>query len=233
MKLQRFFTGYSCEANRLNAPIRIPSLELRHQLKSVFRLGKGDNVILFDNSGYDFVARIEGFDDEAVTFTLLEKRENTVTPKRETHLFAAIVKKDTFEWIAEKATELGVSHIIPIITDRTEKKDVNFERLEKIIREAAEQSGRSTLPELHEVMELEDALKKFGEIKSIAWEPTASKFAAEDLENTSGTYIGPEGGWTPRELELFKQHSVLVRSLGPQILRAETAVVVALSKLVF
>lgn len=233
MKLQRFFVGLAIEADRLNAPLRIPSLELSHQLKSVFRFVEGDKVILFDGSGYDFTAVIESFDKDAVSFYILEKRENRARPECETYLFASIVKKDTFEWIVEKATELGVFHIIPLISERTEKKAINTERLQKIIQEAGEQSGRATLPRLHDILKLADCLDNYRHIKSVVWEPTAKKFKSEELKELQGVYIGPEGGWTTGELELFRKSGITLCSLGPQILRVETAVVAALAQMVF
>jgi 16S rRNA (uracil1498-N3)-methyltransferase len=233
MKLQRFFVGSTLEADRLNAPIRTPSLELVHQLKNVFRLVTGDEVILFDGSGYDFTARIDGFDKESVSFTITGKSVNTIVSRRETWLFASLVKKDTFEWIAEKATELGVSHIVPVISDRSVKQGLNTERLQKIIREAAEQSGRATLPKLYDILELAECVEKFKDVKSVAWEPSEEKFYREDLEKIQGVYIGPEGGWTEREIDLFINENIPVCSLGPQILRAETAVVAALAQIVF
>src|SRR4051812_13164992 len=140
MKLQRFFTAEPVEMS--NTTFRTSSLELLNQLKRVLRLSSGDQVILFDDSGSDFLATIDEFGKDYVSFSVSEKRENKTSPQRETWLFASIVKKDTFEWIVEKATELGVSHIVPIISARTEKKDLNMERLTKISIEAAEQSGR-------------------------------------------------------------------------------------------
>jgi 16S rRNA (uracil1498-N3)-methyltransferase len=231
MKLQRFFTAEPVEMR--HTPLVIPSLELLDQLKKVLRMSRGDNVILFDNSGYQFLATIEAYNNESVSFNILERQADSVNKSRETFLFASIIKKDNFEWVVEKATELGVSHIVPIISARTEKKDINKDRLNKIIIEASEQSGRTRLPTLHEVISLEDSMNKFREIKSIAWEPTSEKFTSSELENISGSYIGPEGGWTKEELYLFEKHSITTRSLGHQILRAETAVISALSQLVF
>ncbi len=206
---------------------------LVNQLKNVFRLTKGDEIILFDNSGYDFRAVIGDYEKDSVSLTIIEKNENTVLPTRETYLFASLVKKDTFEWIAQKATELGVSHIIPIVSSRSEKKDLNIERIQKIIIEAAEQSGRGTLPILYEITELDSALTNYAHVKSIAWHTQAVKFVSQDLEGAIGAYIGPEGGWSQEELELFKKHGVHTRSLGPQVLRSETAVIAVISQLVF
>lgn len=230
MKLQRFFVGSACEANK---PVRIPSLELLHQLKNVFRMAKGDQVILFDNSGYDFPAVIDGYDKESVSFHMLDKVKNHVHPPRETYLFTSIVKKDTFEWIAEKATEMGVSHIVPVMSARSEKKNLNMERLQKIIQEAAEQSGRGTMPKLHDILKLAEVVANYSYLSSVAWEPTGEKFTQEKIADIQGVYVGPEGGWTAVELELFKENNIKILSLGPQVLRAETAVIAALALVVF
>jgi 16S rRNA (uracil1498-N3)-methyltransferase len=199
----------------------------------VFHFVPGDKVILFDNSGYQYLAEILSFDKDGVSFTLLEKQINNVRPERETWLYASIIKKDNFEWIVEKATELGVAHIVPVISDRTEKKNLNLERLSKVSIEAAEQSGRATLPEIHEICSLAECLEAYKDISSLVWEPTVEKFDREELKEIRGIYIGPEGGWTEKELQMFKEKGITVRSLGPQILRAETAVVAALAQIVF
>lgn len=231
MKLHRFFVGHPIE--EVARPLRVPSLELLHQLKNVFRMVKGNTVILFDNSGYDFHALIDGFDKESVSFTITEKVKNNVHPPRETYLFASIVKKDTFEWIVEKATEMGVSHIVPVLSERSEKKNLNIERLTKVIIEAVEQSGRATVPKLHDILKLAEVIANYKQIKSVAWEPTSTKFTSSDLQEVQGSYVGPEGGWTPAELELFKENKIPTLSLGPQILRAETAVIATLAQVMF
>ncbi len=230
MKLHRFFIEEKL-TNKLN--ITITRDDLVNQLRNVFRFVKGDRIILFDNSGFDFKFVIEDFDKKSVSLGLIEARENIVIPTRETFLFASLVKKDNFEWIAQKATELGVSHIIPIASDRSEKKDLNIERIRKIIIEAAEQSGRGTLPILYDVTDLASAVSNYGHVKSIAWDPSAVKFSTKDVSDFIGAYIGPEGGWSPQELAMFDEHGIQVKSLGPQILRSETAVIAVISQLVF
>lgn len=230
MKLHRFFCDEKLTDKK---SVVITHAPLVNQLKNVFRLVKGDKIILFDNSGFDYGVSIEGFEKESVSLLVDSVTPNKVFPIRETYLFASIVKKDNFEWITQKATELGVSHIIPIISERTEKKDLNKERIQKIIVEASEQSGRGTLPVLSEVMDLETALQKFGHVKSIAWHTQAEKFVSQDLSDTLGAYIGPEGGWSNSEIDLFKKHGVRIRSLGPQVLRSETAVISVITLSVF
>lgn len=230
MKLQRFF----CEEKLGGmSKIVIPRASLVNQLKNVFRLKTGSEVLLFDNSGHDYNALIDEYGKDTVSLSIIKENENRVLPTQETYLFASLVKKDNFEWILEKATELGVSHIIPIISNRTEKKDLNIDRAHKIIIEASEQSGRATIPILHDVSDLEVTLNKFAHVKSIAWHTHAPKFVSQDLTDTIGAYIGPEGGWSTDEEELFNKYNIRMRSLGPQVLRSETAVIAVLSRFVF
>lgn len=230
MRLHRF---YIPEKIGDKSTIVVSRADLVNQWRNVFRFDLGQKVILFDNSGYDFISKIDEYGKDTATLSITEIVENTVLPIRETYLFASLVKKDNFEWIAQKATELGVSHIIPISSERSEKKDLNSDRIQKIIIEAAEQSGRGTLPILYEIMDLASALENYAHVKSVAWDPTATKFVSRDVVDTIGAYIGPEGGWSQQEIDLFKKHSVHLRSLGPQILRSETAVVAVIAHLVF
>jgi 16S rRNA (uracil1498-N3)-methyltransferase len=210
-----------------------PSESLVNQLKNVFRFEPGDKVIFFDNSGYDYLVKIDSLGKENVSVTILETIKNNVTLGRDVYLFASIVKKDNFEWIVQKATELGVTHIVPVLGERSEKKNLNFERLNKIIVEASEQSGRGVLSIVCNIMTLEDAIYSHQHIKSVAWNIEAPKFVSRNLESVSGIYIGPEGGWSEKEIELFNKNEIPVYSLGPQVLRAETAVIAALSQIVF
>ncbi len=231
MKLQRFYVADPITMS--TAPVTVPSIELLNQLKRVLRMVEGDQVILFDNSGMQYLAAIYSYQSESVSFNILEKQDGGAKPQRETWLFTALVKKDNFEWIVQKATELGVSHIVPLLTSRTEKKDFNRERLTRVSIEAAEQSGRATLPVIHDILKLADAVSEYSYVRSIAWDPYVEKFTHQGIEDMNGSYIGPEGGWTQDELQIFKDHGIRIFSLGPQILRTETAVVAVLSQLVF
>jgi 16S rRNA (uracil1498-N3)-methyltransferase len=238
MKLQRFYVVVQRLSRRL--PVTIPSLDLRQQMERVLRFAPGDKVILFDGSGKDFTASINAYQADGVSFSILEEMENNVKAAREIWLFASVIKKDNFEWIVEKATELGVSHIVPVISERSEKKNINMERLEKISIEASEQSGRATIPTIHTIMKLSESfdLIKKENLNAIVFHTEGERFKKEDKREKLGggavaAFIGPEGGWSPEEIALFHKEGITVRNLGPQILRAETAVVAALSQLVF
>lgn len=129
MKLHRFYIEETVgNANQ----IRIVSRSVLWQAINVLRVGLNDSVKIFDNSGFDYEIVIVGYDNYTMICDVKKRIVNKVLPKREVYLFASIVKKDKFEWIVEKATELGVTHIIPVISARSEKKDLNIARLKKI-----------------------------------------------------------------------------------------------------
>lgn len=230
MKIHRFFFEQKIQDTKT---LHITQTEFIHQVKNVFRFDSGDQLVLFDNTGYDFYFSIEKYEKDYVSLSFIKKEKNNVSLDKEFYLFASIVKKDNFEWIVQKATELGVAHIVPIISDRSEKKDLNMDRIRKISIEASEQSGRATVPIIHEIKNLELCLSEYSNIKSIAWHTIADKFVSQDLSDIKGLYIGPEGGWTEKEINMFHEKGISVKSLGPQVLRAETAVIAALSQIVF
>lgn len=236
MRLHRFYITESVGPKR---EVSITSSELSHQIRTVFRKKVGDEVVLFDGSGTDYkcvIDRMTGKNN--IVFTVRESARASYMPTRKIILAAAIVKKDNFELIAEKATELGVTDIIPVVADRTEKKLVNMERLQKIVIEAGEQSGRGDVPHIHAVTNLKDSLEGFSsveELQKIAFHTDGELFDRKDIDADKPVmiFVGPEGGWSPEEVDVFHKNDVLVRCLGNQVLRAETAVVATLSQLVF
>ncbi len=246
MRLHRFYTT---EKIGLQKEITIQSAEMVNQVRRVFRLNSGDSVIIFDGSGFDYECRISDFGKESITLDIDSSTRSRFMPEREVVLCAAVVKKDTFEWIVEKATELGVTKIIPMMADRSEKKNLNEARLKKIAVEASEQSGRGTVPEIHEIMSLKEAIdytaksggptsSQQGEVslKAVAFHLDGEPFDVRKINtknNSLTIFIGPEGGWSENELAMFHKSGVPVVTLGTQVLRAETAVVATLSVIMF
>jgi 16S rRNA (uracil1498-N3)-methyltransferase len=228
MRIHRFFVSQPIDDQK---EVTLHDSSLFHQLKNVFRFTVGGQVILLDNSGFEYHAMIYGFNNGNVTFSIVSKRMSKNIPEREVYLFFSLIKKDKLEWILEKGTELGITRFIPIISDRSEKKDFNMERAEKILKEASEQSGRATIPTISETVEFANVLPQ--EFPCFAFDPKGNVFTVEHAQKFSplGIFIGPEGGWTDKEIFLFKKHDVKVYSLGTQILRAETAAV-AISSLI-
>jgi 16S rRNA (uracil1498-N3)-methyltransferase len=232
MRLHRFFIT---EQLKNRDRVTILDRDVLHQWKNVFRLKAGDRVILLDNSGSEYVAEFELLSKEKAELAHLEVQPPRNGPQKEVWLFAALIKKDNFEWILEKGTELGVSHFVPIISQRSEKKNLNVERAQKILKEASEQSGRTIMPELHEIVELKELLTEsmrtqlgIENLDLVAFHTDGITFTDENeiiSMNRIGVLIGPEGGWTDRELELFKHSDIPVYCLGTQVLRAETAAI--------
>ncbi|MBU6430921.1 MAG: 16S rRNA (uracil(1498)-N(3))-methyltransferase [Patescibacteria group bacterium] len=222
MRLHRFFMEREISES---GEVTIIDNDLIRQWGKVFRFKVGDRVILFDGLGFDYVSDIVLLDKNKGVLKVVEKIKNENVPKKEIHLFQSIIKKDKFEWVLEKGTELGVSYFHPIVSERSEKKNINFERGRKIIKEASEQSGRGRMPILGELTDLEESLNN--NFPSIAFHPMGDKFERSNFEKEKviGIFIGPEGGWGDRELEIFKEREVKILSLGSQIFRAETAAV--------
>lgn len=224
MRLHRFFVE-----ERIAPDIRlsIKNEKLLHQWKHVLRLKAGDEVILFDGFGEDHRCELAILEKDEAVCLVRESTKSAPSPATELCLFVSLIKKDRFEWLLEKATELGVTQIRPVVADRSEVKKFNLERAKEIVREAAEQSGRGTLPALYEPMELSNVFKEYHFFKNIAFDPHGEPFKKNGYgaEKKLGAFIGPEGGWSARELEFFREKTIQVYSLGAPTLRAETAAV--------
>ncbi len=210
------------------------NIELIHQWKNVFRLGVGDRVVLLDNSGFEFLGTISFISKNNAIVLINGMKENTKPnnlKKCEVYLYVSLIKKNNFELILGKGTELGVTHFIPIISSRSEKKDFNKERAQKIIKESSEQSGRGFLPTLSEVTDLKNALKD--EVRFIAFHLKGEKFEKINFKEDDkvGILIGPEGGWTDEEINFFEKNNIQIISLSPQTLRSETAAIAVSSLL--
>lgn len=223
MRLHRFYVSSNIYKEKINS-FSNPSLV--HQLSRVFRLHSGDKCIFFDGSGRDYVSEIVSMKGEKLEFKVLET--NPVKQYSETKLTLAVslVKKDNFEWIVQKGTELGVTKFIPLISERSEKKNFNMERAQKIMIEAVEQSGRSELPTIEDALNLEDFLKnEKGEV--MVFHISGEDFSDKNLSKTKEVVacIGPEGGWSDKEIELFKNAHAKIVKLNTPILRSETAAI--------
>jgi 16S rRNA (uracil1498-N3)-methyltransferase len=226
MRLHRFFVTEEIGKSK---EVTLRDSGLHHQLKNVFRFTTGGQVVILDNTGYEYHALISAFGYGEVTFSIVKRAVSKNLPSKELILLCSLPKKDKFEWILEKGTEIGVMHFVPIVSDRSEKKDLNIERCEKILKESAEQSGRAMIPTLSGIQTLEEVLDR--EVKGypcIVFDPKGEMFVPEHVHSMTsvGAFIGPEGGWTERELYLFKKNKIKSYSLGGMTLRAETAAIV-------
>ena len=213
--------------------------EKAHHLGRVLRAQAGQLYELSDGSRV-YLGRIEAVARDRVEFALLEELPANELALR-TALLISVVKFDSFEWAIEKATELGVSDIVPLAAARSEKgllaaAEKRAERWEKIILEAAQQSRRVGLPTLQPVIKPGLAFAARGDRLGIflserATAPSLRKvLQAQTATSTSGVLlaIGPEGGWTDDECDAAASAGLRETSLGSLILRTETAVVASL-----
>ncbi len=201
-----------------------------HRLRAVLRLKDGDAVALFNGRDGEWLARIEG--DGAVAREPLREQEDD----GDLWLVFALIKRTRLETLIEKATELGVSELVPVTTERTIVTGTNHERLMAIAREAAEQSERLTLPELRAPVTLTKLLAAWpGERRLIQCDETGrSPPIAEALSvpqpGPLAVLIGPEGGFAESELDALGNLPNLTSvGLGPRVLRSETAALAALA----
>ncbi len=198
-------------------------------MSAVLKLRVGERVVLCDGRSCEADYEIAHVAKREVGLVRLEAARRVDTEsEREVVLYAAILKRESFEWAVQKATECGVSEIVPVVTDRTIKKDVKIERLSEIAREAAEQSGRGVVPAIKEPMKFEKAMQT-AKGEKVFFDAGGSELDSRLRGNdkVSSLFIGPEGGWTPEESEIAKRAGATIASLGPRVLRGETACAVA------
>lgn len=219
MRLHRFIGPF--DLSRKSISVTDP--EFLNQWRNVLRLRTGDSVILCDGNGTEAEARIERADRDEFVLSPSALRKLDSEPERSITLYASLLKRENFELVAQKATELGITRIIPVISERTVKTGLQRERLERIIREAAEQSGRGIVPELQEALSFEEA------VTTAPKDSILFDLSGESVPATLGTtavFIGPEGGFSEKEVALAQEHGMRVMSLGTRTLRAETAALV-------
>jgi 16S rRNA (uracil1498-N3)-methyltransferase len=215
--------------------------DIAHQILNVLRLGEGAVVCVLDNQGHAHHVRlIHDHDVNRVQGNIITTESVTTEPATKISLCFGLTSRDKVELILQKATEVGVSAFYPFVASRTlvqkaelgEKKLVRWNR---IIREAAEQSRRGRLPQLHQSHQLTDTVRfveKNHERMMVAWESadpsqtiTSSLHLPKKVESLA-LFVGPEGGFSGEEIQLLKGAGCEVISFGPRILRMETAAIV-------
>ena len=216
--------------NILENSTSLLSKEHTHYLVNVMRAKRGANVNFFNKNG-EWLSEIVFLEKDRVEVKFLSKiKENTNTLN--TELAICLVKKNAMEIILQKATELGIRKIIPIISERTEVKEINFERANRIVIEATEQSNQLEPPEISEILKLKDFLNI--NRNKIFFADINSDYSLEKKDFKEGetvtVLVGPEGDFSPTERELILNDSTIVAfSLSKNILRTDTAVISAIS----
>ena len=202
-----------------------------HYLANVLRLKPGDGVKLFDDRSGEWLARIGEVGRRRVALAVEQKLRDREAPADLWLLFAPI-KRGRIDWLVEKATELGVARLMPVVTARTIVDRVNLERLRAHAIEAAEQCERTALPGLDEPVRLERALADWpaGRLLLFADENGGAPFAEAVAPGPAAILVGPEGGFTGAEREAIASVAAARPvSLGPGILRADTAAIAAIA----
>ena len=209
------------------------SAEQAHQISAVLRLQPGQRLIVLDDQGWEYEAELAAVDRKRTTAVLLNQRPAANEPTRQLTLYQSLLKRDNFEWVLQKGTELGVARFAPLITERTvARRPKSEKRWQRILTEAAEQSRRGRIPELAAPVPLNQALAGLPPDATalIAWEAAeagAVRVALSEKPAAVSLFIGPEGGFTAAEIDQARRCGVLPITLGRRILRAETAAVVA------
>jgi len=202
-----------------------------NQCKNVLRLRESEEIIIGDGKGHEARAKIISYGKRSVSLELVERMTVAREVPVEVTLFASMLKHEHFEFVVEKATEAGVARIVPIVTARTVKKGMKRERLETIMREAAEQSGRAHTPVLEDITTLQDALftaKESGRMVFFDYSGvTLADIPVAHAGSTLAVFVGPEGGWDAPEVALARDAGCTIVSLGGLVLRAETAAAIA------
>jgi len=204
-----------------------------HHLTRVLRVEKGQKYEISDNREV-WLAEVEAARRDLVTFRMLERVEATEPPSRMV-VYVALIRFERIELLVEKATELGVERIVFFAAERSEKgldraAPKRLERWRRIAREASEQSRRVRLPEIGGLMAFQEALDTAdGRLLLLDETPAGTPLLATLPADRVSLLVGPEGGWTDRERALAHEAGWRSVSLGPSILRAETAAIAALA----
>ena len=212
----------------------------RHISRSL-RMRIGEALTVSDGKGFDYDGEIEEISGDAVTVALKKQYKNSSEPTLRVTLYPGMPKGDKLELITQKATEMGAVNITPVLTDRSVSRPDSKsaakkqERLQRIALEAAKQSGRGAVPEVGAMISFKEAVRNAKGTKILFYEGGGlplSKCLPEN-ETEAAVFIGPEGGFAPEEVEFAKENGVITATLGPRILRTETAPLAALSILMY
>ncbi len=206
-----------------------------HYLKNVMRLREGDNVFLFNSKDGEFKGEIISSDKKNTKVKLISKIENINKPGNISLIFS-LIKSSKLDYLIQKCTEVGVKSFFPIISEKSVAKNLNIQRIERIIKESCEQSNQLYLPAIHAVEKLEKKLKSLDKNSIVFFADinSSNKKIEEVFKNNKNRefylLVGPEGDFSLKERDLLKGMSNCIPiSLGQNILRSETAAVVGLT----
>ena len=243
--MHRFFVP----ADILGGPtVALPSDQAR-QIARVLRLRTGDSVLLLDDQGWQYPVELAKVAATGVQGRVLGREPAPPEPRPGITLYQGTLKADKFEWVLQKGTEVGISAFAPVVCARSVAREAHdtsakAARWRRILQEAAEQSGRGRVPRLLSSVQFDKAWESVEGLSLLPWERERQtglrRTLAERLPySKDGDYppvnlfIGPEGGFTPEEVEMARRHGAVTVTLGDRILRAETAGVVAAAAVLY
>lgn len=214
-----------------------------HQVRDVLRMRAGHEIIVLDNAENEYRVVLSECSRENVRGEIIASRPARGEPQTTIILYQALIKADKMEWVLQKGTEIGITAFVPIHTARAISDTVSKQKSARwahILTEAAEQAGRGKIPRLEALQSLETALQH-GETRGGAKFILSENERARDLKRALATaqadsfhlFIGPEGGWTEHEIALAEKFGAQSITLGPRVLRTETAGLVAASAILF
>jgi 16S rRNA (uracil1498-N3)-methyltransferase len=239
--MHRFFLTPS---NIHQDQVTFPS-ETARQMHLVLRLKPGEHVIALDGQENEYDVEIRELSSESAVGQVTAQHRSASEPITRVTLLLCLTQREKFEWILQKCTEVGVSEIIPVISSRSlvqSGKDITskYDRWQRILREAAEQSHRGRIPHLREPVRFNEALtlsEIAQDLRLIPWEGEMTRGLREVLNNETSKevtlLVGPEGGFSKDEVNTAQNAGFTPVSLGPRILRMETAAVAAVAMVLF
>lgn len=241
--MNRFFI----DPSEADASVPVISGTDANHIKNVLRLKPGDNILLFDGKGVEYEARITALSSKRVEVSILHRFLSTTESPVQMTVAQAFLKDRKMDTLIRQLTELGITKWVPFISARSvprpnkKRLAARKERWEKIARESLKQCRRGRVMEIGSVVSFENALNmgKACDLKILFWEketePADFKFLPSDDSPYDKVFavLGPEGGFTPAEIEIARDFGFVTATLGPRILRAETATIAACTLLQF
>ena len=235
--MHRFFVSEdSIQGDKVSLEPRVA-----RQLRDVLRARQGTRVILLDNTGYEYDVELSWVGKDGGEAKVRESRPARGEPHTQVRLYQSILKGDKFELVLQKGTEVGISAFYPVFSLRSVVTDVRpnkQERWERVLAEAAEQAGRGRLPLLSGPVLFTDACEGVEGLSLMPYEEEGVTGLREVLHNSTvdgpiNLFIGPEGGFEEQEVDFARSQGITPISLGPRILRAETAGLVAATAVLY
>jgi 16S rRNA (uracil1498-N3)-methyltransferase len=213
--------------------------ELAHRLGRVLRLRRGDHVVLTEGGLREYEVQLTAISPHAATGVIVREQAATQEPEVALTLYQSLIRPNRFDLVLEKGTEIGVARFVPVVAARSqvqgngEPSGARSERWERIVVEAAEQCGRGRVPRVDQPIPFEDAVRGAGGAKLMPYEGERTEALGRYLRRLSrrpeavSLFIGPEGGFEDAEVALAVEAGAVIVSLGPRIMRSETAGIVA------